>query len=402
MPALLEGIRILDLTTVVMGPMASQLLGDMGADVVKVEAPGGDISRQSVPRRSPRMGQAFLALNRNKRSLVIDLKHPEGLAALLELVKTADVLLYNVRPQAMTRLGLSYEDVKAVNEKIIYVGGFGFSQRGPYAARPAYDDIIQGMSGIPALAAMASGAEPRYAPMTFVDRTMSVHVALSVMGALFHRGRTGRGQSVQVPMFETIVSSVMSEHLEGVLFEPPIGSIGHARSISPERRPYRTSDGYMCTLIYNDGHWRRFLGLLGMPEKFDEDERFSSHGARMKHINAVCGFLADALLQRSTKEWLEAFAEADIPASKMYSLDDIVDDEHLRDIGFFTTVDHPTEGKIRQMMYPAEWSDAPATYRRHAPTCGQHSVEILREAGFAQERIDGLVAAGAVRTDGEP
>jgi len=270
----LDGVRILDLTTVVMGPYATQILADFGADVVKVEPPEGDIVRLNGPARNPGMGHIFLNTNRNKRSIVLDLKKPAGLEAVLALAKTADVLVYNIRPQAMTRLGLAYEDVRAVNPRIIYAGGFGYSQQGPYAARPAYDDLIQAMSGVPWLMQKSGADQPRYVPATYADRTVGLHLANAVTAALFARERTGKGQRVDVPMYESLLQTLMGEHLSGRTFVPPMPGEGYARVLSKERKPYRTRDGWVCVLVYNDKQWRNFFELIGEPQTYDKDARF--------------------------------------------------------------------------------------------------------------------------------
>ncbi|MGD9945461.1 MAG: CaiB/BaiF CoA transferase family protein [Burkholderiaceae bacterium] len=398
----LAGIRVLDMTSVVMGPYATQWLGDFGADVIKIEPPDGDVMRLSGPMRSPRMGHFYLSTNRNKRSLAIDLKRPAGRDILLAMARHADVLVYNVRPQAMKRLGLGYETLQAVNPRLIFVGGFGFSQRGRYADRPAYDDLIQGMSAMPALSAQAGG-EPRYAPVVLADRIVGIQLALAVTTALFHRERSGRGQKIDVPMFEGLASMVLGEHLAGRQFHPPIGPTGYSRSLTPGRRPYRTRDGYLCTLIYNDRQWRAFLQVIGKPELMHDDPRFASQGARLQHIDEVYAYLSDVLRTRDTDEWLRLFAQADLPAAPLYSLDDLIDDAHLRDVGLLQTTEHPTEGEITSIANPTEWSDSPPALHRHAPTLGEHTLEVLREHGFPEEQLRAWLADGVVfaaqRTD---
>lgn len=393
----LSGTRVVDLTSVVMGPYATQILADYGADVVKVESPDGDVMRLAGPMRHPRMGHLFLNTNRNKRSVAIDLKHEEGRAVLLELARNADALVYNIRPQAMARLGLSYEDVCAVNPGIIYVGAFGFSQRGPYAARPAYDDLIQGMSGIPWLVEAAGADEPRYAPVILADRMVGLQLAVAITSALLHRARTGRGQRVDVPMYEGLVSVVLGEHLGGRMFHPPEGPAGYQRSLSRNRRPYRTLDGHVCVMIYTDKHWRRFFEAIGKSEMFESDSRFSTHGERTRCVDEVYGFLAEVIATRSTDEWLELFDLADIPAARMYSMEDILADEHLSAIDFFQCRSHPTEGPITTVAVPTEWSDSPPAPIRHAPGLGDDTVEVLSEAGYTAEDIERLLSQGAIR-----
>jgi crotonobetainyl-CoA:carnitine CoA-transferase CaiB-like acyl-CoA transferase len=393
----LAGVRVLDLTSVVMGPYATQLLGDYGADVIKIEPPEGDIMRLSGPMRNARMGHVYLTTNRSKRSVVIDLKTAAGREVLLTLAKDADALVYNIRPQAMARLGLAYEDLRAASPKIIYVGAFGFSQRGPYAARPAYDDLIQGMAGIPWLVKKAGAAEPRYAPMILADRTVGLQLALAIVSALFHRERTGRGQRVDVPMFEGMVSVVLGEHLAGKLFDPPRGPEGYQRSLTRDRRPYRTMDGYVCTLIYTDKQWKSFFEAMGEPETFRTDARFASQDARLKRIDEVYGYLSGVISTRTTAEWLDLFGRADIPAARMYSIGDVLADEHLAAIGYFQKREHPTEGSLTTLAVPTEWSDSSPDTPRHAPRLGENTVAVLREAGYTQPAIDALLEQGAVK-----
>src|SRR6185503_13650897 len=262
----LHGVRVLDLTTVVMGPFATQILADFGADVIKLEPLEGDVMRYAWPFRHPGMGSIYLNTNRNKRSVALDLKHPAALEACLAIAKRADVLVYNIRPQAMARLHLSYEEVRAVNEKIIYVGCFGFSQRGPNAKKAAYDDMIQGAAGIPYLLKKQGAAEPRYAPMIVADRSVGQQVASAVSAALYHREKTGKGQRIDIPMFEHLLQIVLGDHLGGYAFEPRQGEPGYARILTPDRRPYQTRDGYVCALIYNDKQWKAFADIIGKPQ----------------------------------------------------------------------------------------------------------------------------------------
>lgn len=392
----LHGVKVLDLTSVVMGPYATQILGEYGADVIKVEPPEGDIQRLNGPMRHPRMGAIFLTTNRGKRSIVIDLKKSAGRDLLLKLAGSADVLVYNLRPQAMARLDLTYEAVRAVNPRIIYIGAFGFSQRGPYASRPAYDDLIQGMCGIPWLTQRAGADVPRYAPMILADRTVGLQLATAIVSALFHRERTGVGQRVDVPMFEGLLSIVLGEHLSGTLFRPPQGPTGYQRSLSHDRRPYRTSDGHICAMVYNDKHWRAFLSAIGEPARFTDDARFSSQGMRLQHIDEVYAYLAGILTTRTTAEWMDLFERADIPAAPMYSIDDIVTDEHVVGTGFVKEVMHPSEGPMLATAIPTEWSASLPDEPSSAPRLGEHSTDILLEAGFSREQIDAMLVDGIV------
>jgi crotonobetainyl-CoA:carnitine CoA-transferase CaiB-like acyl-CoA transferase len=390
----LSGIRVLDLTTVVMGPFATQILGDFGADVIKVEPPEGDVMRYAWPFRNPGMGSIFLNTNRNKRSIVLDLKKDAAREACLALAAKADVLVYNIRPQAMARLHLSYEDVKAVNEKIIYVGCFGFSQRGPYAAKAAYDDMIQGAAGIPWLLKKQGASEPRYAPMIVADRSVGQQVASAVSAALYYREKTGHGQRIDVPMFEHLLQIILGDHLGGYTFEPQHGEAGYIRILSPDRRPYETKDGYVCALIYNDKQWKAFFDVIGKPEIFFKED-FSTQEARSRNYNQAYAMVAEELKRRSTAEWVAAFERADIPVQRMNSLDDIVADPHLAAIGYLDAVEHPSEGRIKALAVPSEWSDSAPEYRRHAPRLGEHTREVLREIAYDEEKIAALIKSGA-------
>lgn len=393
----LDNVRIIDLSSVVMGPFATQLLGDLGADVIKVEPPDGDILRHIAPMKNPAMGHIFLHHNRNKRSIVLDLKKPEGLAALHKLLKTADVLFYNVRPQAMKRLKLSYEEVAAINPQIIYVGAYGFGQRGPYAAQPAYDDLIQGMSAIPALFHEAGASAPRYVPLAIADRITGLAAVNAMTTALFSRSRTGKGQAVEVPMFETVTQLVLADHMGGMTFDPPEGGYGYARMLAEHRAPYQTRDGYMCVLIYNDKHWRAFFKLIGQEKMFEEDARFSSHEARSRNIAEVYAFAAEKLKQRTNAEWEKLLREADIPSAPMKTVGDLLNDPHLAATGYFMESEHPSEGRLREMTLASHWSGADKMPHRPAPRLGEHSAEILREAGYSDGDIKALTASGATR-----
>lgn len=392
MPGPLEGVRVIDLTTVLMGPYATVMLGDMGADIIKVEPPQGDLIRSLGPGRHADMGPLFLHANRSKRSIVLDLKQPAGREALLRLARDADMLFYNVRPAAMARLGLAYEDVKAVNPGIIYAGVFGYGQDGPYAARPAYDDLIQGASCLPTLYQLAGGHEPRYVPLTMADRVVGLTALSNLIAALYHRQRTGQGQRIDIPMFETMAQFVLGDHMGGRAFEPPIGKPGYARLLAAARKPYRTSDGYVCVLIYNDKQWRSFFNAIGETGKLEKDPRFADLASRTKHIDELYAEIAETIAGRSTAAWLKLLHDADIPAMPMHDLDSIFDDPHLNATGFFQFVEHPTEGTLRTMRFPASWSETQPEATRHTPRQGEHSSEILREAGYSEAEIARLRA----------
>lgn len=390
----LDGVRVLDLTTVLMGPFATQLLGDMGADVIKVESHQGDTVRHIGPSRHPGMGPIFLHGNRSKRSLVLDLKRSAGREALLRLAKDADVLVYNIRPQAMERLGLTYEALAAANPRIVYAGLFGYDQRGPYAAKPAYDDLIQALTGLPWLVQAAGADRPRYVPLAVVDRYVATVAVGAINAALFHAARTGRGQRLDVPMFETMAQLVLGDHMSGRTFEPPLGPPGYSRSLSRERVPYRTMDGYLCMLAYSDKQWKAFFAAVGRADLPEGDARFADMASRTQHIDALYALVAGHVAARTTAEWLAILDAADIPAMPMHSLDSLIDDPHLAATGFFEVEAHPSEGPVRRIGSPVRWSETPSRATRPAPRLGEHSAEVLGEAGYTREEIARLVAQG--------
>jgi len=390
----LAGIRVVDLTTVVMGPYATQILADLGADVVKVESPEGDVLRDIAPMKHSGMGHIFLHHNRNKRSVVLDLKQAAGRAALLRLAREADVLVYNVRPQAMARLKLTYDDVRAVNPKIIYVGAYGYGEGGTYAGEPAYDDLIQGRVGLPHLLFEAGADRPRYVPTAISDRITGLAAVNAVTAALVCRGLSGKGQAVEVPMFETLAHMVLGDHMGGRTFEPALEPFRYARMLAPHRAPYATKDGYFCVLVYNDKHWRSFFRLIGREAMFDSDPRFSSQEARSRNINEVYAFVAEQMAMRTSAQWRKLLREADIPSAPLNSVDDLIDDPHLRQSGFYEAMNHPTEGMLRVMAAPGQWSASPPGALRPAPRLGEHSVEVLREAGYGAAEIRAMIARG--------
>ncbi|MGI4943910.1 MAG: CaiB/BaiF CoA transferase family protein [Janthinobacterium lividum] len=395
----LAGIRVVDLTTVMMGPSATQALAEMGADVMKVEAPGGDPIRGVGPARHPGMGGLFINANSGKRSIGIDLKRPEGRDALLRLLGTADVLAYNVRPQAMARLGLSYAAVAAVRPGIVYAGMFGYGQDGPYAARPAYDDLIQGAALIPWLMARSGNGEPRYVPNAIADRVVGLTAVAVICAALLHRERTGEGQQVDVPMFETMVRLALADHMGGLTFEPPLDAGGYPRLLTPERRPYRTRDGYICALLYNDKQWRAFHAAIGQAERWAADPRGASMGSRNEHIGALYAEVSAVFAERTTAEWARLLEAADIPFTPMHDLSSILEDPHLVASGFFVGQHHPSEGRLRRTRPSERWSRSQPPLPGPAPRYGEHSAAILREAGLAEDAIATLLRDGAVTQD---
>lgn len=394
-PAPLQGVRVIDMTSVLMGPFASQSLGDMGADIVKIESPQGDLVRQVGPSRHEGMGAVFMNANRNKRSVVLDLKQAEGLCALRLLLRDADVLMYNVRPQAMERLGLGYEAVAKINPRIVYAGMFGFGQDGPYASRPAYDDLIQGASTLPYLIQRASGGAPRYVPTAVADRVVGLTAVGGILATLMARERTGRGDRIDIPMFETMVGFVLGDHLGGLTFEPPLDDGGYARQLSPDRRPYATSDGYVCALIYTDKQWESFLSVIGRKDMTQEDPSFASFASRARNIDHIYRVLSRIFAERSTDEWLALLEKADVPFMPMHDLHSVQRDPHLEAVGFFRAEQHPSEGQIQTMRCPMTWQTLSPAPTRPAPRHGQHTREVLEAAGMSQDQIDQLITNGA-------
>jgi crotonobetainyl-CoA:carnitine CoA-transferase CaiB-like acyl-CoA transferase len=393
----LNGVRIIDCTTVVLGPWAGQQLGDLGADVVKVEPPDGDTTRQLGPMRNPGMGAFYLAVNRNKRSIVLDLKQESARQVLLKLASKADVLLHNYRPRAAKRLGLSYDMFRAVNPGIIYVGTYGFRASGPYADKPAYDDIIQAASGLASLQSALTG-EPRFVPTIVADKTSSMTLFAAVLAALYHKARTGEGQEVEVPMFESLAAWVMVEHLYGESFVPAVETVGYKRVLSPHRKPFKTKDGHLAILPYTDQNWRDFFTIAGRQDLLD-DPRFKSLASRLRHIDFLYGEVAKIALTRTNAEWLAELDRANIPGMTVNSLESLLRDPHLEATGFWQEMKHPSEGPMRLPGIPAAYGKTPADIRRHPPRLGEHTLEVLREAGLSTAEIDALLATGATRTE---
>ena len=398
MPGPLHGIRVIDITTVLLGPYATQILGDMGADVIKVEAPPtGDIARNMGTVRNPGMGGTYLNANRNKRSLALDLKQEAAKEALRRLIPTADVFVHNMRPQAIERLGFDYATVSALKPDIVYVGAYGFGQDGPYRAKPAYDDAIQAASGLASLFQRQDG-QARYVPSTIADKLVGLTVSQAVAMALVHKERTGEGQFVEVPMLETLVAFNLVEHLNGCAYQPPIGTMGYQRVVTPARRPFPTKDGYVCILPYSDKQWRNFFTAVGRPELMQEP-RFATYSARVYSVDDLYGFIASVTPEKTTAAWVKICEEAQIPAMPVVDIEDLMDDEHLQAVGMFEKHQHPTEGETVLVRPPVKFAKSPASIRSHAPRFGEHGAEILRELGYDEATIATMTAAGALITD---
>jgi crotonobetainyl-CoA:carnitine CoA-transferase CaiB-like acyl-CoA transferase len=394
----LAGVRVLDLTAVVVGPVCTQTLADHGADVIKIEPPEGDLLRTLGGKsRTPQMASKYLAFNRNKRSLAIDLKAPESREIAQRLVERADVLVANIRPPALKRLGLDYESCAARNPKLIYCSLVGFGQNGRYRAKPAYDTIIQGSTGVAACYERATG-EPRYVPMVMADHIVGLIAVQQIAMALFHRERTGEGQAIEVPMFENMAAFVLQQHLYLHTFEPPLGPTGDPRVINPEAKPLPTQDGYICISANTNAQAFGFFDAIGRPELKD-DPSFNTVARRFANVQAYFDLRATALKGKTTAEWLEIFDKLDVPAMPYHTFESLLEDPHIADVGLVQEVDHPTEGRIRMTAVPNRWSGAVREDFLPPPKIGQHSVEILEELGYAPDRIDDM-AARAVIVDG--
>lgn len=390
----LTGKRIIDLTTVLAGPYATQIAGDYGADIIKIEPIEGDVMRLAAAKRHPQMGPIFMHANRNKRSAALNLKDPAARNAVLKLCESADALVHNVRPQAMARLGLGYEDVKKINPALVYVNLVGYSKHGPYAGRPAYDDLIQGISGMASMFSLCGADEPRYVPAVIADRISGLNATNALLAALLYAERTGQGQMVEVPMFESLLQIVLGDHLGGLSFEPPAGPAGYNRLTTPNRKPYRTRDGFIGVLIYTDQHWYKFLHAIGRSDIWESDARFRTQAARTEHYDTAYAMVADFIRERTTEDWLSLLAANDLPAVPVHRIEDLEHDPHVVATGFVQTVEHPTEGLVKQVRPTHEFSATPASIFRHAPNLGEHTREILEEAGMSSSDVDRLIERG--------
>jgi len=391
----LAGVKVLDLASVIMGPVAAQHLADMGADVIKVEAPEGDLTRSIGPRKSKDMGAVFLTCNRNKRSIVLDMKKPRAREVLHRLVAGSDVLLHSVRTEPARRIGLTYEALRAHNPRLIYCHVKGYSDAGAYAGQPAFDDTMQAESGLAMLQTVVAG-EPRYFPSSIVDKICGMYAAFAVSMALIHRERSGEGQEVELPMFETIAAFNVTEHLWGEAFQPALGPMGYESVRKGVRKPYPTRDGYLAFLPYSDVHWHKFFRLVGRPELVD-DPRYATFPARMNNYDAVFGFVADTLKTRTTAEWVQLFGDQDIPMAAVNQLEDLLEHPHLRSVDFWKSMEHPTEGMLRMPANPIGLTRSPPSIRRLAPRLGEHTREVLREFEFRADEVDGLLQDGTIR-----
>ena len=387
---LLQGTRILDFTTIVLGPYATQMLGDLGADVIKIEPLQGDLYRTVRPGRSREMGAGFLNVNRNKRSLAIDLKRPGSREVLDRLVRNADAVVHNMRPRSAAQLGIDYEHLASINPQLVYAFAAGYGQGGPNADEPAYDDVIQAAAGVAALNANEDG-EPRYLKTVLCDKVGGLHLAVAVASALAHRAQTGKGCCIEAPMFESTVSFLMTEQLGGASFEPPLGPTGYERLAAPNRRPFRTGDGYMAILPYTTVHWTAFFELIGRPEQAHSPQ-VQDPVVRSRDIDTLYAMVAAVAPTRTSAAWLADLRRLDIPCARVNAVGDLLQDEHLRATGFFREYDHPTEGRMRDARSPFRLHGAPEQADRPTPRTGADGREILASIGYSNAEIDRLAA----------
>ena len=389
----LAGVRVIDLTSVLMGPYATQIMADLGADVIKVESPDGDTTRYLPPGPDPSRGGMFLNVNRGKRSLALDLKQPAARDALLTLIEGADVFVHSMRPGAIKRLGLDYERLRAANPRLVYCNLYGFARSGPYRDYPAYDDIVQAASGLVDLQARLSGGQPTYLGTVVADKVAGLTGAYAIMAALFSRASSGEGQEIEVPMFETLVSFTMIEHLCGSLFDPPQGPPEYPRVTAAARRPYKTKDGFIGVMIYNDKHWRNFFAALGNPE-WTRDSMFATMRSRTENIGVVLAKLADIMEERTTADWVELFRQAEVPAMQIASTTDLLHDPHLEATGFWEERESEF-GTLRFPGIPTRFSATPGAIGDPGPALGADSRDILAEAGVSAATIDVLLGRSA-------
>lgn len=392
--ATLAGIRVLDLTTVIMGPYATHILADMGAEVTKVEAPEGDAFRRYGPNRSEGMGGSVLQLHRNKQSVVLDLKQAVAQRALMLLIERSDVVVHNLRPGPARRLNLDWESVCKVNPRVVLCAARGFGADGPYADKAAYDDIIQAGSGVAALYGQVHGV-PRYVPTAMCDKIAGQTIAYAVLGALLYRERGGEGQEIEVPMFETSIDFMMVEHLGPAAFEPPLGPVGFSRQLSAHRKPYKTADGWVCILPYSDRNWADFFAIVGMPE-LAQDARFSSIDARGRNVDALYGLVDSESAKRGTDEWVRLCDGVGIPCMPVIALQDIEHNAHVRAVGLIESSVHPSEGAYRSVRPPVKFGASPYVLRNHAPRLGEDTEDVLGSLGLSAQDLDQLLGVRAV------
>jgi crotonobetainyl-CoA:carnitine CoA-transferase CaiB-like acyl-CoA transferase len=385
----LAGVRVIDLTAMVMGPYCTQIMADMGADVIKIEPPEGDNTRYISVGPAPGMGGVFVNVNRGKRSVVLDLRSDAGKVALRKLIETADVFIHSMRAKAVAKLGFSYDDVAAINPAIIYTNCYGYGRRGPDRDRPAYDDTIQAECGLPAVQEQLTG-EANYVGTIIADKVAGLTALYATMMALFHRERTGEGQEVEVAMFETMASFILVEHANGAMFDPPLGPAVYPRTVAPNRRPYRTRDGHIAALIYNDKHWNAFIDAVRPAWASD---LFATLERRARQIDTVYGLVAETMLERTTDEWLALFHKLEIPAAAIHTPDALFDNPHLNAVGMFETVQTPN-GPVRFPGVPTWFSRTPGRVAGPAPELGADTTEVLDELGLTAADAEPVLGSG--------
>ena len=388
----LAGVRVLEIASMIFGPVAGQYLGDLGAEVVKLEPPEGDLTRSIGPRRSPKMGAFFLSSNRSKRSIVVDLKSADGREVLSRLLMQTDVLLHSLRKPAAIKLGIDYPSVSKAHPNMVYCHVKGYSDHGLLGGLPSYDDIGQAASGLADLQSVIAG-QPRFVPTILADKLGAVHAAMGMVAAILHQQRTGQGQQVDVAMFEGLAAFNMIEHQWGHVFEPPLGPMGYQPVSTASRRPYKTLDGYIALLPYSDEHWRSFFKLAGEPQIM-EDPRFATFPARQKYFREVWAEIERQAARKTNAEWLSLLSTADVPHSVVNRLEDLPANPHLESIHFWTLSQHPSEGMLRYPGTPIDFSESPMRMTRMQPKLGEHSGEILKELGYAERDIQTMLGAG--------
>ena len=389
----LEGLRIVDLTRVIVGPYATQFLGDMGADVIKVESPDGDLTRSTGPQQNPNMSSNFLIFNRNKRSIVLDLKSEDGKKALYEMIRQADVFVVNYRPQALEKLGITYKDLSSINEKLVYCRIVGYGEDNPSSKKPAIDDVVQSLTGQVYLQGLLTG-KPSYAGLPLADLVCGLFALNGILSALYRKALTGEGEEVEVRMYDSMATFTLSPHLSGHSFNPPLSDPIYPRSVSTERSPFQTSDGAICVAPYTDKAWRSFLRLIDREGMLD-DPRYCNPYIRAKHLNDLYAMMTPIIAKKTSAEWLRLLEEADVPCSPVQTTADLVVDPALRSAGVLTEHDHPTEGKLCLMNNPVRFTNGPSRIDKLPPNLGEHSVEVLEEIGFSKDAIQKMIAGGS-------
>ena len=373
----LGGVRVIDLTAMVMGPYCTQIMADMGAEVIKIEPPDGDNTRYISVAPTPGMSGVFVNVNRGKRSVVLDLRAAPGVAALRALIESADVFIHSMRAKAVAKLGFDYPSVAAIRPDIIYTNCYGYSRRGPDKDLTAYDDTIQAECGLPAVQQMLTG-EASFVGTIMADKIAGMTALYSTVMALYHREKTGEGQEVEVGMFETMASFMLVEHANGAIFDPPLGPAVYPRAVAPNRRPYRTRDGQIAALIYNDKQWSAFIEAVRPPWAGDQ---YATLKQRAQQIDRVYALLAETMRERTTGEWLTLFRKLDIPAAPLRTPQELFDNPHLNAVGLFETVETP-QGRMRMPGVPTWFSRTPGRIAGPAPELGAHTQEILRKLGL--------------------